>query len=63
MEAKIIWNSAIKIAEMRKKENSEASLAEINGVSQTETHKTARTMASTRKHPSAKNIPPRNAQK
>ena len=53
----------IKIEEPDKKENREVASVEINSASQAETHKTERVMTSTRKHPSTKNIPPRNTQK
>lgn len=53
----------IKIEDPNKKENREVTSVEINNVSQAETRETAQTMTSTRKHPSTKNIPPRNKQK
>lgn len=53
----------IKIEDPDKKENREVTSAEINNVSQAETHETVRSRTSTRKHQSTENTTPLNTQK
>lgn len=53
----------IKIEYPDKKENREVTSVEINSASQAETHETAQSQTSTRKHPSTENTTPLNTQK